>query len=345
MKNIPEHNILVSIIIPVYNVEKYIRECLDSVIHQTYTNLEILLVDDGSTDDSLAICREYERYDTRITVYHKSNEGLGLTRNYGLAKVTGKYVTFLDSDDYLELDAVHNMVDIAEKESADLVIAGFKKVTNEKKILYTEKYRNETFLGGQVKDDLLPRMIGSKPEKKDSIFRMACGKLYLVSRIIENHIVFPSERIVMSEDLAFQIELLPVLEKAVVIPKDIYCYRQNPSSITTRYNKNKFGRLMLMYQYVLDKIKEKELPGGSELRAQKMLFVHLLGALKQENPSASGKGQSECIKSISDILENEIVQGVVKTYPTNKLDAKQRIFVFLVRYRMKRCIYIVLRFT
>ena len=75
MKNIPEHNILVSIIIPVYNVEKYIRECLDSVIHQTYTNLEILLIDDGSTDDSLAICREYERYDTRITVYHKSNEG------------------------------------------------------------------------------------------------------------------------------------------------------------------------------------------------------------------------------------------------------------------------------
>lgn len=343
MENNNEHNVLVSIIIPVYNVEQYIRTCMDSVICQTYTNLEILLIDDGSTDNSLMICREYEKYDTRIRVYHKSNEGLGLTRNYGLTRVKGKYVTFLDSDDYLGSDAVYDMVDVAEKEKADLVIAGFKKVTNEKKVLYTEKYKNEIFIGEQVKNDLLPRMIGSKPEKKDSIFRMACGKLYLVSRIIENHIEFLSERTVMSEDLAFQIELLPMLEKAVVISEEIYYYRQNPSSITARYEQSRFDRSVRMYQYVLDKIKEKGLPIDSELRAQKMLFVHLFGALRQEDPLASGKKRSECIKSISNILQNEVLQNIVISYPVNKLDTKQKIFIFLVRHRMKYCIYVALR--
>ena len=113
----------VSIIVPVYNVEKYLKRCVDSLIEQSYKNLEIILVDDGSKDNSFSICKEYESKDSRVRIFHKENEGLGLTRNYGIEKSTGEYITFVDSDDYLTLDAVETMVEKAAVTNADVVVA------------------------------------------------------------------------------------------------------------------------------------------------------------------------------------------------------------------------------
>ena len=113
----------VSIVVPVYNVEKYLKRCVNSLIGQSYSNLEILLVDDGSKDSSLSICKEYELKDSRIRVFHKENEGLGLTRNYGIERATGEYITFVDSDDYLTSDAITAMLDRAIATNADVVIA------------------------------------------------------------------------------------------------------------------------------------------------------------------------------------------------------------------------------
>ena len=94
--------IIVSIIVPIYNTEKYLRKCVDSILKQTYENLEVILVNDGSPDNSLEICREYERLDSRVKVINKKNGGLSSARNAGLEICTGKYITFVDSDDYLK---------------------------------------------------------------------------------------------------------------------------------------------------------------------------------------------------------------------------------------------------
>ena len=112
---------LVSIIIPVYNVEKYLRQCLDSVLAQTYTNLEVILVDDGSTDLSNAICREYCEEDSRFRLYRKENGGASSARNVGLDKSTGEYLYFLDSDDEISRDAIAKMLACACDNQADLV--------------------------------------------------------------------------------------------------------------------------------------------------------------------------------------------------------------------------------
>ena len=112
---------LVSVIIPVYNVEIYLRECVDSVINQTYKNLEIILVNDGSTDSSGRICDEYAGLDNRVKVIHRQNGGPSKTRNAGLKKATGKYIYFLDSDDYIENDTFAILVDTAETLNADLL--------------------------------------------------------------------------------------------------------------------------------------------------------------------------------------------------------------------------------
>ena len=111
---------LITIIVPVYNVEKYIRECIDSLLNQTYKNLEIILVDDGSKDKSGEICENYANADSRVKVIHKENEGLGFARNTGLTVAQGKFVTFIDSDDWLENDALQLLYGALKKENADI---------------------------------------------------------------------------------------------------------------------------------------------------------------------------------------------------------------------------------
>lgn len=118
---------LVSIIIPVYNVEKYLDRCVQSVFLQSYKNLEIILIDDGSPDSCPRLCDEYGNIDKRVRVLHKKNEGLGLARNSGLALATGKYVLFIDSDDYLSENMVEKLVCQAEFMNADIVYCIIRK--------------------------------------------------------------------------------------------------------------------------------------------------------------------------------------------------------------------------
>ena len=106
---------LISVIVPVYNVENYLKRCLDSIINQTYQNIEIILIDDGSTDNSGNLCEDYKKIDNRIKVVHKTNGGLSDARNTGIKKAKGKYITFVDSDDYVEYDYVEYLYNLIKK--------------------------------------------------------------------------------------------------------------------------------------------------------------------------------------------------------------------------------------
>lgn len=122
-------NNLVSVIVPVYKVEEYLRECIDSIINQTYKNLEIILVDDGSPDKCGEICEEYARNDSRITVYHKENGGLSDARNYGIKRCNGEYITFVDSDDVIKANLVETLMVLIHKYDADVSASSCVKFT------------------------------------------------------------------------------------------------------------------------------------------------------------------------------------------------------------------------
>ena len=116
----------ISVIIPVYNTELYLRRCLESVINQTYTNLQIIIIDDGSTDNSLKICTEYAQNDNRLIVYSQNNSGVSAARNKGLDMATGDYIAFVDSDDFIENDMFAKLLNTMVNNEADIIVCGIK---------------------------------------------------------------------------------------------------------------------------------------------------------------------------------------------------------------------------
>ena len=121
-------NQTISVIVPVYNVSQYLPDCIENICAQTYSNLEIILIDDGSTDNSGILCDEYAKKDSRIKVIHQTNSGAASAKNAGLRAVTGEYLAFVDSDDYLELDAYEFMINKMQKHNVDIVRCGFQYV-------------------------------------------------------------------------------------------------------------------------------------------------------------------------------------------------------------------------
>lgn len=218
---------LISVIIPAYNVEKYLRECLDSVVNQTYKNLEIICVNDGSTDSTPDILREYESKDDRIKVIDQENKGLSGARNTGLRHCKGDYVYFIDSDDYIEADAMEKLHDISEEKSLDCVIfklINFDDDTNEK---FETEYYNMDFLKESVEDKVF-----SHRDISEDIFRVAVsipGKFFKRDLIKDMEFV---EGIIF-EDNPFFVEVLFKAEKLYFLDEYLYNRRVREDSIIT----------------------------------------------------------------------------------------------------------------
>ena len=210
---------LISVIVPVYNVEAYLPRCIESILAQTYENLEILLVNDGSKDSSGTICDEYARKDPRIRVFHKENGGQSTARNLALDAMTGEYVTFVDSDDWIEPDAYGPMMELIQKEQVKLVSAGRFDVsarTDEKKLGLCPRKREVL-----TAEEMLGRLF-----TWDGCDSSPCDKLFHCS-LFEN-IRFPSRS--NCEDVAIVYKLVEAAGKAALLDKPIYNYYHRPGS-------------------------------------------------------------------------------------------------------------------
>lgn len=206
----------ISVIIPVYNVERYLRECLDSIINQTYRNLEIICIDDGSPDNSINILKDYSKIDNRIFIKQQQNRGLSKARNEGIKISTGKYLIFVDSDDWLPLDAIELLYKKIKKENSDIVIGGRITITN---------FKRENFIPtGEDINFTFEKYLEYSMKKKE--FRaVAWGKLYKKEIIEKNNLEFPKG--LLYEDLLFVLKYLYYSEKISILSKEIYYYRNN----------------------------------------------------------------------------------------------------------------------
>lgn len=213
----------VSILVPVYNVEKYIEECIESLINQTYENLEIILVDDGSTDNSGIICDKYAEKDSRIKVIHQENQGLATVRNVSVAAATGDYIGFVDSDDFVSPDMYSDMMSIAQENEADIVMCNLGYVDqngNEIPNVRSAKLISERILTGR-------QFVTELCKEYNSTYVVTVDKLY--RRSLFEGIRYPDGRI--NEDEAVIHRITHKCSKIVFTPKAYYFYRQQPSSI------------------------------------------------------------------------------------------------------------------
>jgi len=214
---------LISAIVPIYNVEAYLRECVDSILHQTYSNLEIVLVDDGSPDKCPEICDEYAKKDNRVKVIHQKNGGLAKARNVGLNNATGEYITFIDSDDFVSKRYIEFLYRGAHENDADISIATFSSFSNKHVPKLSIDYINFKVLS---KSDCFERYTSMKTNVAMPLIT-AWNKLYKKELFLG--IVYPEGK--LYEDAFTTYKLFDKAKKIIYSPMKLYCYRRNPQSI------------------------------------------------------------------------------------------------------------------
>lgn len=245
---------LVSIIIPVYNVEKYIDECMQSILGQEHQSFEVIMVDDGSTDSSGEICDKYVAQDKRFKVFHTENKGIGAARNLAMSVMNGKYCFFLDPDDVIETDTLSYLINLIEKTDSDLALAVTRQFRGDYTIADHSKPIEAVYEGHKdicekvlfEKNDLKP--LSKKAEESQVVYEFfSC--LYRVSKIEENDIHFLP--ISYGEDTYVCFKSQLTAQRVVTTTKIVYSHRRNPTSTTFQYHPFYLDETKEYYRYYL----------------------------------------------------------------------------------------------
>ena len=245
---------LISIIVPVYNTQNYLRQCLDSLIFQTLQNIEIIIIDDGSTDNSPAICDSYS-YDKRIIVRHEKNQGVSKTRNLGISLSSGNYIMFVDSDDWIDLKTCEKMAAAINIENPDLIISGNMNVASSGQTIRHLFKGNQFFnLENYQNNILIPTMglVGSQlknPAKLDKLTPV-WARLYKAEIIKKHSIKYIDLNVLPSECLQFNFEFCLHASSAYYVDEPLYYYRRNTQfSVTKPYRSNLIEKWDWWYSY------------------------------------------------------------------------------------------------
>ncbi len=241
-----------SIVIPVYNVENYIPQCLESILSQSFKDLEIICVNDGSTDNSLSVLQDYKAKYGRIIIIDKKNEGSGIARNAGLSIAKGEYVYYVDGDDWIEDNALEKIIVKADKLNTDILIFGGLSY-------YEGKGKNGGYSADKLPKEYFNKVFSSKDIKKD-IFKFpstAWTKLYRRDFLIKNNIKFQDIK-AGQDQLPFFHSMIKA-ERIALLPENIYCYRKNRKGAVTSVKKKKSFSPIYVFYGVEEMLKSENL--------------------------------------------------------------------------------------
>lgn len=271
----------VSVVLSIYNVDKYLDECMSSLLFQTLKDIEIIMVDDESPDNCPKICDNYQNNDSRVKVIHKKNEGLGMARNTGLSAATGEFVCFFDPDDFYDKDMLLNMYTKAVENNLDAIYCCFRRVNLDGHFIKEEiEVNSYTEIIG--KEDNIRHglsMIGPI-EKGGKTFSMsACKVLFKRQFLIDNNLYFESERKFVSEDMIFDIDFYSVSSRVGILPNAYYNYRINPMSLSQKKIPDHYNKLKIQYQEIIRRLKAGGIVDPSLLNVAHRYFLSRSNAL------------------------------------------------------------------
>lgn len=317
MKSIPATSGLVSVIIPVYNTSAYIDRCLDSVTKQSYNNIEIILVDDGSTDDSYEKCLSWAKKDDRIKIITQENGGLSAARNAGLDVCKGEYIQFLDSDDKIGQDMIKKMVFAIEENNADLAACAFYNIYEDKTLKGSMK------AGIIIGNDIVKSMFSP------GFFLSSCNKIFKRNLLLsETGQFIKFTKGLLSEDSVWLSEILPKAKRAIYVDIPFYYWYRRSDSLTRGSGAVRLDERAMTEITAFEKVAKNCKKVGDDVyeAANKRLFV----ILKQKLFAAYRKKDKKLTKEL-----NMKIKNVLKEYkPSNKVDK-----TVVIKFKLMRLLY------
>ena len=342
---------ILSVIVPVFNVDKYLQKCIDSILNQSLKDMEIILVDDGSADDSGKICDAYAKKDSRVFVIHKENQGLGMARNSGMEMARGNYITFVDSDDYVDAVAYERLVSLMVNNSLDAVYFGCWRFSDRLGV-WDGGACSTDFKSAYGDSDIRSFMldlIANPPERKidRDIMVSSCMAIYKRSVLFNNNIQFYSERELISEDLIFNVHFLDKAERVQRVPEQYYYYRVNESSLTRILRFDRFAMCGVLYRYLQKYASEVEFEDSfkSEFiaRCQRMTLGMCRSSIKIIVKSRQLKYWKK-LAIVHKYLQSDFLSEIVTQYPYYKLPLKYRFFTFLMKRKWTALVCLMMLF-
>lgn len=307
----------VSVIVPIYNAEKYLEQCLDSIVNQTLKDIEIILIDDGSTDSSAEICKKYLS-DPRVTYYHKENEGLAAARDDGMLRANGEYTGFVDADDWLKPEMYEKMYNAAKTNDSDIVFCNCQQ--NENGHIFTPEMPEGAYNRDEIKEQILSKTLAyiSKGGSKRAIRWSNCLRIYKLNTLKNNGIKF-DRRLRRSQDLQLTYEATLVAQNYYYIAEPLYHNRVVADSLSRGYTKNMWP----LYTYLIEilykdteSFKEIDLMNQMHLRA----FFFATDCIENEMKPLCPNDKATKIKLIEQIMNDPICERFYGHIPVDKLN-------------------------
>ena len=324
-----------SVIVPVYNTEKYLRECIDSILGQTFTDFELILVDDGSTDSSGAICDEYAQMDERIHVIHQKNGGITVARKSGVRYATGEYVTFVDSDDWIHKDMYRIML---TQEAADVRICNLVKATSTGMFEMSCFAEPGHYDKRKLKAHFYPTMLFDYDHCQPAVHPSLCNKL-IRTEIIRNVIVHVDDSITYGEDALCSYACMLDARQIVVVGQGLYYYRQNMESVTNVYNRQMFSKLILLGTELERLFTER----NSGLRGQLFGYLarHSLECIRNELLFRTDAAYRDKCVSVKNFVVNPMIAHAFSYAIPRVHNPKTKLKMILARHKMVGLLYLL----
>lgn len=318
-------NQIISIVIPVYNVRPYIARCLDSVIKQTHKKLEIIIIDDGSTDGSGKICDEYAEKDNRIRVIHRGNEGVSSARNLGKEIATGQWLSFVDADDTIEPNFCEEMLRCANDKCVDYVCSGYKRIFPRGSEAYNTSFKCKTL----KQSDFIYCLLNVQ-------FGYGFVHMKLIKTSIAKLVTFNND-LEVGEDALYNLEIAAKIPEVAILEKPLYNYFATSNSVVKRWDKNYIKKYHKAVEEIKNYMEEKY---GRKYESEVENFITYHAFLILVNYCCHDRNKHR-LDSLKQLLKIDVFREAIDTSTYQNLSFTRRVTLYCMKHRMlKLCIFI-----
>ncbi|MBC7765352.1 MAG: glycosyltransferase [Hyphomonadaceae bacterium] len=329
-----------SIIVPIYNVENYLMQCIDSILAQTFKDFEVVLVDDGSPDSCPSICDAYQKKDARVKVIHKENGGLVSARKAGVAIALGEYIGFVDSDDWIEPDMYEKMCNACTQYNVDVVLCDIVSNYEHKEIQDSKSYRAGFYNKQALIKEVYPTMLyngflggrGIEPSLANKIF---------VSNLLKNNIFNVDERIKIGEDMACTYPCLLDAQSIFILDNQfLYHYRRTPCSLTASYKDDYFCKSLILYN-LLQKVSREKHVYDIEHQLHANLLFFALTSIENEFVKSAQKSLKEKMQLVTEIAYHRDVICATNEVRSNMFSLKYKMYNWLLKKQSCKTLFVL----